>query len=110
MSTDISLWLAALVVLLIIEMITQGLTTVWFAIGCAGAAVCAAFDLPILVQCIVFLIISVITLLFTRPIAVKYFNSKSVPTNVEALFGTEARVIEKIDPIEGTGRVNVGGQ
>ena len=63
-------WLVLFVVLLIIEIFTMGLTTIWFAGGAAIAFILAfvGFDLPI--QVILFLLISILLLVLTRPIAI----------------------------------------
>ena len=61
-------WLIALAVLLVIEIITLGLTTIWFAGGALVAFVLALFNVPLLVQITVFLVVSILLLLFTRPV------------------------------------------
>ncbi|MBQ8802600.1 MAG: NfeD family protein [Tyzzerella sp.] len=102
-------WLILFVVLLIIEIFTMGLTTIWFAGGAALAFVLAfvGFDLP--VQVIVFLLASILLLVLTRPIAVKFFNKERQRTNAESLIGQKAIVLEKIDTLRGVGRAEVNG-
>ena len=103
------LWLVILVVLVVIELLTMGLTTVWFAGGALAAAIVSFFHAPFTLQVIVFLAVSVLLLFFTRPLAVKYFNKDRVRTNAESLVGRQAIVISEIDNLQGTGQVNVGG-
>ena len=103
-------WLVILVVMVLIEVVTMGLTTVWFAGGALVAALLAAFDTPLWVQVAAALIVSIALILTTRPIAVKYFNKDRVRTNAESLIGHVAIVIGEIDNIRGIGQVNVGGQ
>ena len=67
-------WLIALAVLLVIEIITLGLTTIWFAGGALVAFVLALFNVPLLVQITVFLVVSILLLLFTRPVVEKRLN------------------------------------
>ena len=110
MSEYLVFWFGAFLALLAVELVTQGLATIWFALGSLGAMLLAWLGFPLYAQIIAFLAISAVTLLFTRPFAVKYVNNKRVSTNVDALFGRDARVIEKIDSLDGTGRVSVGGQ
>ena len=102
-------WLILFVILLIIEIFTMGLTTVWFAGGALVALILAyvGFDLP--VQVIVFLLVSIALLVLTRPIAMKYFNQERQRTNVEGLIGKKAVVLEKINTLYGEGRVEVNG-
>lgn len=102
-------WLVLFVVLLIIEIFTMGLTTVWFAGGALVAFILAfvGFDLP--VQIIVFLLVSILLLVLTRPVAIKFFNQERQKTNAESLIGQKAIVLEAIDTIHGSGRVEVNG-
>lgn len=102
-------WLVLLVVLVIIELATMGLTTIWFAGGALAAALVSIPGTPIWLQIIVFLVVSALLLYFTRPIAVKYFNRDRIRTNTESLIGRQAIVISEINNIEGTGQVNTGG-
>lgn len=103
-------WLILLIGLIIIELMTMALTTVWFAGGALAAAIVAGIGGPVWLQVVVFLLISLMLLLFTRPIAVKYFNKDREKTNVESMIGKQAIVISEIDNIEGIGQVTVGGQ
>lgn len=103
------MWLVLLVVLVIIELATMGLTTIWFAGGALAAAIISIPGTPIWLQVIVFLVVSALLLYFTRPIAVKYFNKDRIRTNTESLIGRQAIVISEINNIEGIGQVNTGG-
>lgn len=102
-------WLILLGVLLIIEIITLGLTTIWFAGGAFVAFLVAILGGAIWLQIVIFLVVSVLLLLFTRPIAMKYMNKNVQKTNVDSLEGEKAVVIETIDNLKGTGRVVLRG-
>ncbi len=102
-------WLILLVVLVVIELITMGLTTIWFAGGALAAALISIPGTPLALQILVFLIVSGILLYFTRPVAVKYFNRDRIRTNVESMIGRQAIVISEINNLEGIGQVNTGG-
>lgn len=103
-------WLILLAVMLAIEIITLGLTTIWFAVGALAAYITALFGADIVVQVIVFLAVSLAALFFTRPVAVRYFNNKDrEKTNVESMPGSTAKVIEKIDNFNAKGRVMLNG-
>lgn len=102
-------WLVVLVALVIIELLTMGLTTVWFAGGALVATIAALLHAPLFLQIILFLVVSALLLFFTRPLAVKYFNKDRVRTNAESLVGRQAIVISEIDNLQGIGQVNVGG-
>ena len=61
----------------------------------------------ILVQWILFLVISLVLLIFTRPLAVRYMNKGVPKTNVNSLIGEKAVVIQKINNLEQTGQVRI---
>lgn len=103
-------WLAIFIVMLGIEIATLGLTTIWFAGGALLATLVAAIGLPVYVQIPVFLVVSVVLLLFTRPIAQKYFNKERIRTNAEGLVGQTAVVTENINNLKGIGKAVINGQ
>ncbi len=103
------IWLVILIVMAIIEVITLGLTTIWFAGGSLVAAVAAVFQAPLWLQITLFFAVSLVLLWFTRPIAVRYFNKDRVRTNIEGMIGQQAVVTSEIDNLEGIGEVKVGG-
>ena len=105
-----TLWVIALVVFLVIEAITVGLTSIWFAAGALAAWICALLGAPVWLQVAVFIVVTAVALYFTRPIVKKYINGKIVPTNADANIGKECRVTETIDNIAGTGAVYVDGK
>ena len=82
MSAEVIVWLGIMILMLVIEVATLGLTTIWFAGGALVATLLALLDVPILVQIIVFLIVSGILVYFTRPIAVKKFNKTATGVTV----------------------------
>ena len=95
--------------LLVVEIATMGLTTVWFAGGALIAFFAAYIHLGIGLQIVLFLAVSILLLVLTRPIAVKYFNQEREKTNVDSLIGQNAVVLEEINTIKATGRVEVNG-
>lgn len=103
-------WLALLVILILIELATMGLTTIWFAGGALVASILAACGGPVWLQIALFFVVSLVLVFFTRPLAVKYFNKDRIRTNAEGLVGRQAIVISEIDNLEGIGQVTVGGQ
>lgn len=109
MSAEVIVWLGIMILMLVIEVVTLGLTTIWFAGGALVATLLALLDVPILVQIIVFLIVSGILVYFTRPIAVKKFNKTRTLTNVESVAGKQAVVSETIDNVNGTGKIMLDG-
>lgn len=110
MSEMMVFWLILLIVAILVEVFTMGLTSVWFAGGALVAIAAAALHAPIALQIILFMVVSLLLLFFTRPIAVKYFNKDRVRTNVESMVGRQAIVISEINNLQGIGQVTVGGQ
>ena len=110
MNNMVIFWLVLVIIAIAVEVLTLGLTSIWFAGGALVALLLGLFNLPVVLQVAVFVIVSLILLVFTRPIAVKYFNKDRVKTNVESLIGRQAIVISEIDNIQAIGQVTVGGQ
>lgn len=102
-------WLIILIVMMVIELATLGLTTIWFAGGSLVATIAAACSAPLWLQITLFFVVSVVLLWFTRPIALKYFNKGRIRTNVEAMIGRQGIVTGEINNIEGTGEVKIDG-
>ena len=103
-------WIIAMVVCLVIEAVTVGIVSVWFAIGALFAMVTAMLGANLWVQITVFLVVSAIALYFTRPLVKKFVNNKVEPTNADMLIGKECRVVETIDNLSGTGAAYVDGK
>ena len=104
------IWLVVLILAVVVEVLTLGLTTIWFAGGALVAILATLVHAPIGVQVILFFMVSLLLLFFTRPVAVRYFNKDRVRTNVESLIGRQAIVISEIDNLQGIGQVTVGSQ
>ncbi|MBP5160238.1 MAG: NfeD family protein [Lachnospiraceae bacterium] len=104
------IWLGLFIVLLLIELFTVGLTTVWFAAGALIALVLASCGVSLPAQIIAFVIVSALLLVFTRPIAVKYLNGRRTKTNVDSLIGKHAKVTEAISNTDEKGAVFVDGK
>ena len=102
-------WLGAFGVLLLIEILTLGLTTIWFAVGALAAFLLAIVQVPLMIQIVVFIVVSVVMLVFTRPIMTKYLNKKTTKTNAESLVGRKARVLIPINNLKSEGQVMVNG-
>lgn len=109
MNVWLIIWIVAIVAMLIVEALTLGLTTIWFAGGAVVAAILSAVGAPVPVQIIAFLVISLALLYFTRPIVQKYFNKTRTMTNAEGIVGKHAYVKEQIDNINATGVVKIDG-
>jgi membrane protein implicated in regulation of membrane protease activity len=103
-------WLTLFLVLAVIEAATLGLITIWFAIGALFGFFGALAGLSFFWQVILFMLSATIFLIYTRPFAVKYLNTRTKRTNVDRLVGERGIVIEAIDAVNGKGQVRVLGQ
>lgn len=102
-------WLVAFAVLAVIDVISTSMICIWFGAGCLVAFVAALLGAPLWLQITICLVVSVILLVFTRPVALKYFNNSREKTNANSNIGKTAKVIEGIDNIESKGTVKISG-
>ena len=103
-------WLVLFVILLVIEIATMGLTTIWFAGGALAAFLLSLLNVPFIWQFVVFLAVSILLLFFTRPAAIRKFNKSREKTNVEGLIGREGIVLSEIDNLQNAGRIQIDGK
>lgn len=89
-------WFIAFVILLLIELVTVNLVTIWFAIGAVAAIITTIFTDSILIQSIVFVVVSVIALLITKPLIKKVKKFEIEPTNSDRVIGKVGEVTKKI--------------
>ncbi len=108
-TNPVTIWLIILILLIVIEIFTLGLTTIWFAGGALVAIVVAALGGPVWLQILLAIIVSAVLLFFTRPVAMKYFNRDREKTNAESLVGRQAIVISEINNLQGIGQVAING-
>lgn len=102
-------WLILFVVLILFEIATLGLTTIWFAGGALIAFILSLFQVDLWIQIVVFVVVSVVLLFFTRPYAQKHFNKNLKKTNVEEIIGKQGKVLEDIDNKNSQGKVSLNG-
>ena len=102
-------WLILFVILIILELCTINLTTIWFAFGALLAYVTSLFFDNVLIQTTVFLVVSVATLIFTRPIVKKYLLKKPSRTNADMLIGKVGIVTKEIVK-DNVGEVKIDGK
>lgn len=101
------IWMGLVILLLLIEVATQGLTTIWFAGGALVAAVAAGLHAPFWIQFALFSVVSIVVMLLVRPMAKRMTRRSLTPTNADELIGKTARVCETIDEAAGTGQIRV---
>ncbi|MGN0394329.1 MAG: NfeD family protein [Coprococcus sp.] len=106
---QVVLWLIIFAVCLIVEILTLGLTTIWFAGGALITIIVAMCTDSLAIQVLIFSVVSLILLFTTRPIAKKYFNRKMEKTNVESLIGRHVVVTNDIDNLKSQGQIKMNG-
>ena len=99
------IWIGLFIILLIIEVFTVGLTTIWFAIGALAAAGVNTLGANLIIQVIVFLAVSIVLMIFTRPWAAKHLNKNRL-----SKIGEIIKITERVDNLRQTGRSIVDGQ
>lgn len=102
-------WLILAAAMLVLEMATTALVSIWFTAGALGAAVLAAAGLPVWSQLVVFALISGLLFFTCRDWLVRHFRHTRIQTGPETVIHEIGIVTVPIDPIEG-GRILVNGQ
>ena len=91
------IWLGITVVAAVLELITTDLVSIWFTVGGLGALLSLAIGLNQTIQIIVFIILSIICIVISRPLAKKYLRTQIVSTNYDRVIGQHGLVLKKID-------------
>ena len=104
------IWLGIMVVFLVLEAITVGLVTIWFAIGALAALIACALGMALMGQITIFFLVSLALLCFTRPLAVRYINPHRVRTNYEDAVDKVVKITECVDNRKETGTAILNGQ
>lgn len=103
-------WLIFTVVMAVLEGLTVQLVSVWFAVGGLAACITSLFTDSIPIQAVVFVVVTAIALVVTRPLVKKLRKKKAEPTNADRYLGKTAVVVERIDNENATGLVKVDNQ
>lgn len=101
-------WFGAFIILLIIEIGTVNLVSVWFAIGAIVSMICSLFIDSLIIQLLVFIIVSLIALAITKPLIKKFKVMEIVPTNIDRVIGKIGTVTKEITK-DSYGEVKVFG-
>ncbi len=102
------IWLALVILFVIVELISLGLTSIWFAAGALVAGIVAMVGGPFWLQVILFMVVSAVLLACTRGFAKRHLDNKIEKTNAEGLVGKSSVVIETIDNASSTGKIRIG--
>ncbi len=103
-------WAAAIILFSVFEAVTAQLLSIWFVLGSIAGLIAALCGAPVIVQVIVFIAVTVVSLIATRPIVKKYLNTRIEKTNFDRCLGTDAVVVEDIDNLAPSGQVKADGK
>lgn len=109
MEKEVFLWLGLMILFLVIELLTVGLTCIWLAGGSLVALLVSLTGAGIVWQVLMFILVSFLLVVFTRPFAMKYINVRHEKTNTDELIGKLVKVTETVDNYEQTGTATANG-
>lgn len=116
MSVFIWLWLAAIALFGVVEVLTEGMVSIWFVAGALAAlfTCMSGWSLgalaPEATQVLVFAVVSALALVLTRPLVRRFMTRPRIPTNADRLLGMTAKVTEDVDNRRSSGAVYVDGK
>lgn len=102
-------WFLLFIILLLIEICTVNLVSIWFSIGALASCCCSLFIDSINIQVFIFIFVSLIILLITKPIVKKLRKRTIQRTNLDGIIDKVGIVTEKITSTE-NGEVKVSGK
>lgn len=104
------IWLGGIILFAIVEAATMGINFIWFSVGSLAAMIAALCHADIWLQLVVFVVVTAVTLYFTRPLVKKYIQGRHQPTNADRIIGQQAIVTEEIDNTLACGQIQINGQ
>lgn len=110
MNLMIWVWLGAIVVFGVVELLTEGMVSVWFVVGALAALIASMLEVAESTQMLVFAVVSAAALAASRPLVRRFWSKPGVPTNADRVIGAVARVTEDVDNEHASGAVYVDGK
>lgn len=104
-----NIWFLSSIILIVLEILTVNLISIWFAIGCFLSGICSLFIDDLIVEMIIFLFVSAISLVLTKPIIKKLKKNDSEKLNLDRIIGKNGFVTEEIDKFK-NGEVKIDGK
>ena len=101
-------WLGLMVLFLLLEAGTVALVSLWFAAGALAAILVSLLGGNLVIQSLVFLVVSCALLALARPVLRKYYTPRITRTNVDSLLGSQGLVTADVDNVTGRGEVKLG--
>ncbi len=103
------IWVAIVILLSMVEVMTINLTTIWFVISGLLALAISFINDNFMLQLGIFCIVGIVLLITTRPILQKWLSNKKVSTNLDRIIGMKGIVTEEINKNK-FGEVKVDGK
>ena len=116
MNIFIWLWLGAIVLFGVAEVVTEGMVSIWFVAGSLAALFTSMSGWalgglsPEATQVLVFAVVSALALVITRPLVRRFMTRPHIPTNADRVLGMVAKVTEAVDNEQASGAVYVDGK
>ena len=102
----IVIWSLVLIATIVIEFETADMVTIWFSVGAIGALIAAALDQNVVVQIGIFIAVSLVLIVLTRPMTKRFMDKTVIKTNVDRFVGMIGTITVEV-PIGGRGEVLV---
>lgn len=111
MLSQIIIWFAIFIGLIVLEAVTAELATIWFIPGAGICIILAAFNVYLPIQVAVFVVVSAVMFALSKTVFKKYLSVKgNGKTNLDLIIGETGIVIEDIDNVAAKGTVKVNFQ
>lgn len=106
---DIFLWIGIAILLVIVELMTVNLTTIWYIASAILSLIFSLFTESFLLQFGIFVVVGTVLVILTKPITKKITANSGEATNLDRVIGMDAIVTEEIDKNQ-VGEVRVDGK
>lgn len=104
------IWVAAIVIAIVVELLTDQLVSIWFVPAGIVATVLDFCNVGVIWQTLVFFVVAAIGVILAKTVFFKGRMSGSTKTNIDAIIGERCIVTERIDNYAGCGQARVNGQ
>lgn len=105
---DILIWLGVVIAFVIVEVLSLGLTSIWFSAGALVAMLATLVGINFVGQFVIFTISTLIFMVLLKPLTAKFFLKNTTKTNFDRIIGDIGVVVKSIG-VE-TGEVKIDGK
>lgn len=110
MNLMVWLWLGGVALFGVVELLTEGLVSVWFVVGALAALAVSVAGQPVAAQMLTFALVSAAALILTRPLVRRFMSKPPIPTNSDRVIGSLAEVTDTVDNRRASGAVYADGK